>query len=106
MTKTRLLAAAVAGLLALPAAASADVTVTTTVDDDDGECVVDCTLREALEHTTAGEVVTVPAGTYDVTEQLFVGHDLTVRGAGARTTTIRYANATTDGRVMSIATPT
>ena len=74
-------------------AASADVTVTTALDDDDGVCDAQCTLREAIVHTTSGEVVTLPARTYDVLDELFVSHDLTIRGAGARTTTIRYADA-------------
>jgi hypothetical protein len=64
--------------------------------------VLDGTRREAHNHPTASEVVTGPAGTSAVTEQLCVGHDLTIRGAGARSTTIRYANATTDGRVMTV----
>src|SRR5215212_905793 len=53
-------------LLLVCASARADVTVNSSAtDDDDGFCqplpAGDCTLREAIAHTTAGEVVTVPA---------------------------------------------
>src|SRR5262245_13738029 len=102
----RVLVAAIIATLALPATALADVTVNTTTDTFDGVCeappVGDCSLRDALDDTLPGEVITVPAGTYNVSEELDVPQDQTIRGAGARSTTIRYVNATTDGRVMNI----
>jgi CSLREA domain-containing protein len=42
-----LIVPAVLGLTALPAHA-VTFTVTLTTDEDDGECVLDCTLREAI----------------------------------------------------------
>ena len=46
-----------------------------------------CTRRRARSSL-------VPAGTYDADpDELLVSHDLTIRGAGARTTTIRSADA-------------
>jgi CSLREA domain-containing protein len=102
----RLIPALLAALLVLPAAASADVTVNTQADTFDGACdappVGNCSLRDALTDTVSGEVITLPAGTYTVSEELDVDQDQTIRGAGARTTTIRYVNASTDGRVMAV----
>jgi CSLREA domain-containing protein len=99
-------AALVATALTLPAAASADLTVNTTVDSDDGVCNAppagDCSLREALDVTQAGEVITVPAGTYTVALQYVVDHNVTIRGAGARTTTLRFFAPDSTGRVISV----
>jgi CSLREA domain-containing protein len=102
-----LLIAAVAGLmLALPAAASADLTVNTQTDTVDGLCQAppagDCSLRDAIAEAAASELINLPAGNYGVQSQLNVEQDMIIRGAGARTTTIRYANTGVDGRVMSI----
>ncbi|HEX5617053.1 MAG TPA: choice-of-anchor Q domain-containing protein [Solirubrobacteraceae bacterium] len=88
----RLLVCAVTALLVLPAAASADVTVTTNLDGDDTVCnPANCTLREALTRTSAGEVVIVPARQYVLTSSITNNSAHTVRGAGARTTTISMA---------------
>jgi predicted outer membrane repeat protein len=50
-----------------------------------------CTLREAIEGSGSGDIVTVPEGDYHESQlngPMTVGHDLTVLGGGARTTTI------------------
>ncbi len=43
-------------------AALAALTVDTTLDGDDGECTLDCTIREAVGTAAPGETVVVPAG--------------------------------------------
>ena len=87
--------------LCAPASASATVyTVDTETDPTpDTECVVDCTLREAVSLATAADQVNVPPGTYTLQQgQLVVGSD-TIVGANARTTTIKAAP---QNRVISI----
>jgi CSLREA domain-containing protein len=97
----RLVLAGALALLAWPATARADVVVTTIEDGDRGECQVgDCTLREAVNHSAAGETITVPQGTYHLDGHLDVTHDMTIAGAGAATTTIRGADV---DRVFDIA---
>jgi CSLREA domain-containing protein len=81
--------------LCAPASAGATVyTVNTTADPQpDGECLVDCTLREAVNAAGAADSVAVPPGTYALAAglgELVVNTD-TIRGAGARTTVIRAA---------------
>ena len=46
---------------------AADITVDTPVDDNDGECIVDCTLREAISVAADGDVIIIPADTYTLT---------------------------------------
>jgi len=87
-----LLAALVCCLLAAaPAAADTTSRVTTTSDVvDPGDGVT--SLREAIAEATPGErhVVDLPAGVYDLGEDLVVGGglDVVVRGAGPRDTVI------------------
>src|SRR5262245_44189099 len=90
----------VAALCAPASASAAPFHVDTTADPTpDGECVIDCTLREAVNLAQSGDTVNVPAGTYTLQQgALVVGSD-TIVGAGARTTTIR---ATPQNRVISI----
>jgi CSLREA domain-containing protein len=83
--------------LCAPASASATVyTVDTTTDPQpDGECTVDCTLREAVNLAGSADTVNVPSGTYTLAAgqglgQLVSGGD-TIVGANARTTIIRAA---------------
>ncbi len=49
------------------AAATAAVSVDTNEDGNDGECQLDCTLREAIAMAMPGEMVLVPEGTYPLT---------------------------------------
>ena len=105
------LAAAVFALLACPVAArAADVTVNITGDDDDGLCqlqpVGDCSFREAIKYSAAGDTVTVPAGDYSLEGDgqnfgghVDVAHDLTIVGAGRDETTI---HGRSDDRVMIV----
>jgi CSLREA domain-containing protein len=91
-------------------------TVTTTADTSDadlgdGTCAdadSACSLRAALEEANAlgGETtVNLPAGAYALTtgNQLFVTEDVTIVGAGARTTTIEQAG---QQRVIEIGSST
>lgn len=96
--KLRLLVPALAVvLLALPATASA-LTVTKTADSKDGGCDADCSLREAIEFTPAGGTVTLPASAapYEVGDMLGslqIAKDLTIVGAGARSTEVTASGA-------------
>ncbi len=70
-------------------AARAALTVDTTLDGDDGECVEDCTLREAVATAGPGEVIAVPAGRYDVSlGAIAIDRNLTIVGEGAQHTVI------------------
>ena len=85
--------------LALAAPASAETfTVNTTADTQvAGGCdtVPECSLRDAIAAASAadGNVVMIPGGTYvlntpDVLGDLDINADMTITGAGARSTTI------------------
>src|SRR3954453_1377935 len=82
-------------LLALPSAADASVTVNTTSDHAPDTCDLlpagDCTLREAINNPPTDGLIIVPAGTYQVAPELDVDADMTIEGAGARTTIIRVS---------------
>ena len=77
-------------VLAVPAAAQAVVPVTIQTDEQDGECAVDCSLRDAVIIAGgSGDTVQVPAGTYTLSAgQLAVGN-VTIQGAGADATVIQ-----------------
>ena len=77
----------------LPAAALAVVPVTTQADEQDGECAVDCSLRDAVQIASGtGDLVQVPPGTYVLSlGQLSVGN-VTIQGAGADATVIQAGN--------------
>lgn len=78
-------ALAITVALAVPGIAMAAVHVNKTDDHDDGVCnASDCTLREAIVDSSAGDTVSVPTGTYTLKlDQLTVAHDLTINGVGA-----------------------
>jgi hypothetical protein len=89
-------------VLCAPASASATVyTVDTPADPTpDTECVIDCTLREAVNLADAGDSVNVPPGTYALQQgPLVIAGTATIIGAGARTTTI---SAASQNRVITI----
>ena len=77
-------------MLVVPAAAQAVVPVTIQSDEQDGECAVDCSLRDAVIIAGgSGDTVQVPAGTYTLSiGQLTVGN-VTIQGAGADATFIQ-----------------
>jgi CSLREA domain-containing protein len=85
-----LLGVAAAVVLLVPALAQAETVTVTTVDDgNDGECIDDCSLREALATSTSEATVVVPAGTYTASSASFsVGGNRTIQGAGANLTRI------------------
>jgi CSLREA domain-containing protein len=96
-------ALAIGTALAVPGiAAAAPVQVNKTGDHDDSTCTAaDCTLREAIVHSNAGDVVSIPAGTYTLSlGELTVSHNLTINGAGASSVKIDGANAS---RVLEVA---
>ncbi len=86
---------AAAVLLGVPAVAQAEtVTVTKVEDEYDGECVIDCTLREALILSSTEATIIVPAGTYVATTSSFgLGGNRSIQGAGAGVTTISGGSA-------------
>ena len=104
MSAAVLAAALVLALFVLSSPAlsgSTTLTVTKTADTNDGACNADCSLREAIVQANAfaTDDIDVPAGTYKLTikgrdEDLAATGDLdirsgvTIRGEGARNTTI------------------
>src|SRR5262245_14226585 len=88
---------AVAG--APPAAAAVTLMVNSTADDGDsnrgnGVCATSggqCTLRAAIEEANAlpgMDAITVPAGTYSVSEQLVIEDSVSINGAGMTSTLV------------------
>jgi hypothetical protein len=94
--------AAIAALIALVAPGAAVAATLTPNQFDDvpaspGCTPDDCTLREAAAQAGSVDVISVPPGTYQLTQgELFLTSD-TVQGAGARDTIIDAANGS---RVM------
>jgi len=80
-------------LTLLPGASTvhaANLTVTKTADTNDGVCDADCSLREAIGTATAGDTITVPAGTYNLSlGDLDVLVSVTINGTGAGSTIIK-----------------
>ena len=65
----------------------AAVLVDTTTDGDDGECALDCTLREAVATAVFGEEVIVPPGVYSLTlGAITLDADRSLSGGGAAVT--------------------
>src|SRR5256714_2555613 len=99
--RIRLAAAPLAFLAALALAAPAQAANTLHVNTEsdhavDGACNTspDCTLREAVQYSSAGDTIEVPAGTYHLGSELSVGHALTIQGAGLDATTITGDDST------------
>ena len=84
-----------------PARASSVYVVNTLSDGNDGECIVDCTLREALDVSVSGDTVNFTvAGTITLSlGELVVDHNLTIAGPGADVLTIDAAGTS---RVLNI----
>lgn len=95
-------------LILAPAAIAQNYPVTKTTDTNDGTCDSDCSLREAIiaANANAGpDVITVPAGTYlrgmqtagedlSASGDLDITDDVSIVGAGARTTVISASDGT------------
>lgn len=75
--------------------------VTTAEDEDDRTCDASCSVRDAVAVVQrAGRgTVALPAGTFVLGDTLQVYTDVTIRGAGARATTLRQAGGGTIIRV-------
>jgi hypothetical protein len=65
-----------------------DFDVSTTADGDDSECVLDCTLREAVSLARSGDQVNLRGGNYVLTQGELVLNNDTIVGENARTTFI------------------
>jgi hypothetical protein len=93
MRRLGILAAAITLLTAAPA--SAETFTVTTPLDSVGTCPgATCTIRAALAAAVANgrdteDLIVVPANTYQLASELTVDSRVVIRGAGARTTTIR-----------------
>jgi uncharacterized repeat protein (TIGR01451 family)/CSLREA domain-containing protein len=102
-----LLTALVCGLFAAASASGATFTVNTTDDLNAGQCLTTCSLRDAIALASSSpdpeDTVVVPGGTYTLSlgELSPSGPELTIRGAGARTTIIDAAGAS---RVFNVGT--
>jgi hypothetical protein len=82
------------------ASASAAIQVTIPNDEQDNECVLDCSLRDAVSiAATTAETVVLPAGTYRLTLDNVTLTGVTIQGAGARTTVINGTNTVRAFRV-------
>lgn len=86
-------------LIAAPAGATVPSTWTVTrTDDAGGTCVLggSCSLRQAMNAATTGDIIDLPASAtpYAVTAPLTSTKNLTISGAGARTTTISGGGTT------------
>ena len=78
--------------LAPPALAQGPV-VNTPADTNDGECVTDCSLREAITVAASGETITFAGDfTITLTDTLVISENLTIDGGG-HAITVSGANA-------------
>jgi len=77
-------------------------------DHGDGACATaaaECTLRAAIEETNAlkgMDSITLPAGTYALTDQLVIEDSVSINGAGATTTLLDGQDATEVLRVKTV----
>jgi hypothetical protein len=68
-----------------------------------GACPADCSLRQAVAAVATGGAVAIPPGRYSLAGQLLIAQDVTIAGAGARTTSIVQ---TSSGRVIEVGSGT
>ena len=103
MRAGRLAMVVAVGLFLLPATAHADtLTVTKTADTNDLTCDADCSLREAVGDSAAGDTVIVPASGSDYAltmGEILIPHPLTIDGASAATSAV---NASGTSRVFHL----
>jgi hypothetical protein len=97
--RRRCLPLALLATVALAAPAHAATTLQVNTESDhavDGSCDMspDCTLREAVQYSSAGDTIEVPDGTYHLGSELSVTHSLTIQGAGLAATTITGDDST------------
>ena len=101
-----ILAIALSALAIAPAVGlGATFTVTTTTDPALPTCpsATDCSLRGAITAAVDGDIVTLTAGTYIVSQgQILVDHGITIQGAGISTTTVDASSSIGSHRVFKI----
>jgi hypothetical protein len=102
----RLAAGLIAVALFVFAAQAQAATFTVGATDDNSDCASppngnNCTLRQLVSTVPAGSTITVPAGTYSLTGgELSVAQNMTIVGAGARTTHVQQQTA--NSRVFDV----
>jgi CSLREA domain-containing protein len=83
-------------------AVAAEFKVDTTADGDDKECLLDCTLREAVVLAGSADQILLPAGNYVLADgELSLNND-TIIGEDARTTFIDGADKSRVLRVIEV----
>ena len=101
-----------AGLIALMvlvfAAQAQAATFTVGATDDANDCASppsgnNCTLRQLVTSVPAGSTIAVPAGSYTLTAgELSIAQNMTIVGAGARTTEIAQQTNTANARIFDV----
>ncbi|MEZ4594717.1 MAG: Calx-beta domain-containing protein [Chloroflexota bacterium] len=71
---------------------AATITVNTLTDEADGECIVDCSLRDAITVAANGDTIALPAGSYVLSGalgEISINKNVTIAGAGAATVVLQ-----------------
>ena len=72
---------------------AADWTVNTTIDENDSDCSVNCSIRDAINLAVDGDTIYIPAGEYILTNgDLYLNEALTITGNAATDTIINGSN--------------
>lgn len=70
---------------------AATLSVNTFIDEADGECISDCSLRDAITIATDGDTIELPSGTYVLSGtlgELSINDDITIAGTGVTSASV------------------
>ncbi|MEZ4593665.1 MAG: choice-of-anchor Q domain-containing protein [Chloroflexota bacterium] len=70
---------------------AATLTVNTSTDEADGECINDCSLRDAIALANDGDTIEIPSGTYalsGILGELSISDDITIAGTGVTSASV------------------
>ena len=90
------------------AAQAQAATFTVGATDDGAGCAsppsgTTCTLRQLVNNVPAGSTIIVPANTYSLTNgELSIAQNMTIQGAGARTTEIDQQTSAANARIFDV----